>query len=242
MITVETLHEITGSRTYEARKAAYLERMKAFGGDLMAPAVFAQITAQVLHESGAFRYDEEIASGAAYEGRLDLGNTEPGDGKRFKGRDLIQVTGRANYDALDRWVRTTLGGSPQFVNNPKNLTSPKWLGIGVVWYFLTRPGLLQKCRAGDIEAVTRSVNGGLNGYQDRLRWYNKTAMALLGHDDIKEMQRGIGVKPDGVIGPQTRAAMHAALKTAPTQDTTTPAKPHWLVALINALLGRKAKA
>src|SRR4051794_33505722 len=65
----------------------------------------AMFLAQVLHESCALRFFEEIASGAAYEGRRDLGNIQPGDGRRFKGRGPIQLTGRANY----RWAAGKLG-------------------------------------------------------------------------------------------------------------------------------------
>src|SRR5512134_1807593 len=65
--------------------------------DINTPLRIAHFLAQLGHESGDLRYSEELASGIAYEGRLDLGNTQPGDGMRFKGRGLIQLTGRANY-------------------------------------------------------------------------------------------------------------------------------------------------
>ena len=64
------------------------------------PARLAAFLAQIGHESGGLQFTREIAGGQAYEGRIDLGNTEPGDGPRFRGRGLLQVTGRSNYAAL----------------------------------------------------------------------------------------------------------------------------------------------
>ena len=86
------------------RKAALLARVRDYGGPLNELPVLAQFLAQVMHESGGLRYVREIwgptKAQARYEGRKDLGNTQPGDGKRFMGRDVIQVTGRANHRAL----------------------------------------------------------------------------------------------------------------------------------------------
>src|SRR5512145_1516576 len=78
----------------------------------------AAFLAQIAHESGSLRYVEEIASGEAYEGRQDLGNTEPGDGKLFKGRGLIQITGRNNYKRLSK------GLAYDFIEDPEALKKP----------------------------------------------------------------------------------------------------------------------
>lgn len=202
----------------EARKASLLLRVKQFGGPLNEPAVLAQFLAQVYHESGGLKYVKEIwgptAAQKRYEGRKDLGNTEPGDGKRFMGRDILQVTGRANYRALTAWVRKIFGNGigPDFEAKPELLENPEWLGIGACWYFLTRKGLLDACRAGDIERVTRLVNGGLNGYADRQQWYDRAALELLGMKSIREFQGTFpGLTIDGQSGPKTRAALHKAL-------------------------------
>lgn len=192
------------------RRKALLERVRDYGGPLNEPAVFVQFMAQVMHESGGLRYVREIwgptKAQKGYEGRKDLGNVKPGDGKRFMGRDVIQITGRANYRALSKWAGF------DFEAKPEALESPEWLGIGAIWYFLeARPKLVQYCRDGNIEMVTRQVNGGLNGYHDRLRWYDDQALKLLGFGSIKAFQQNAGLVVDGISGPKTRAAMHKAL-------------------------------
>lgn len=215
--------------TIDERKAALLARVKEHGGPLNEPAVLAQFLAQVMHESGGLRYVREIwgptKAQKGYEGRADLGNTQPGDGKRFMGRDVLQVTGRANHRALTAWVRKTFGKGPDFEANPELLESPEWLGIGAIWYFLTRKGLIDYARAGNNEMVTRRVNGGLNGYQDRLHWYDKVALELLGVSDVRTFQKSAGLVQDGISGPKTRAALHVALSKLLNKPATAPATP-----------------
>ena len=198
------------------RKAALLARVRDYGGPLNELPVLAQFLAQVMHESGGLRYVREIwgptKAQKGYEGRKDLGNTQPGDGKRFMGRDVLQVTGRGNHRLLTAWVRKTFGRGPDFEANPELLESPEWLGIGAIWYFLAaRKDLIKYCRDGNIEMVTRRVNGGLNGYQDRLHWYDLSALKLLGFDDVWAFQKSAGLVTDGISGPKTRAALHEAL-------------------------------
>ena len=229
-LTVSLLNDITGNSAFADRKASYIDRLKDVGGDFINAAVFAQINAQVMKESGSFKYVEEIASGKAYEGRKDLGNTRKGDGVRYKGRDLVQCTGRFNYGKLSKWAGV------DFLNHPELLTDHKYLGLSVIWYFSTRNGLLQYCKDGNNEMVTRRVNGGLNHYAERLRYYDQTALSILGYETIAQAQKALGVKVDGVSGPVTRKAMHKALSKITFKD----AKPtlSW-VDLILKLLGLK---
>ena len=213
------------------RKAALMARVKEYGGPLNELPVLAQFLAQVMHESGGLRYVREIwgptKAQKGYEGRADLGNTQPGDGKLFMGRDVLQVTGRANHRALTAWVRKTFGKGPDFEANPELLESPEWLGIGAIWYFLTRKGLIDYARAGNNEMVTRRVNGGLNGYQDRLHWYDKVALELLGVSDVRTFQKSAGLVQDGISGPKTRAALHVALgRVKQTPVSATRPAPH----------------
>lgn len=132
--------------------------------------------AQLGHESAGLRYMEEIASGAAYEGRRDLGNTVRGDGVRFKGRGPIQVTGRANYGAVSRWAHA-LGLVPSptyFLDRPADLASDVYGFLGPVWYWtVARPKINGMCDAGDLTGVTRAINGGTNGLADRRTRWNR---------------------------------------------------------------------
>ncbi len=154
--------------------------------------------AQVGHESGSFVYTEEIASGAAYEGRTDLGNTHPGDGMRFKGRSWIQITGRNNYGLFSQWAfKQRLVSTPTyFVDHSTELGELKWAGIGAAWYWtVARSDINTLSDRQDLETVTRRINGGTNGLADRRDRYNRALLqgdALLqlltnGDDDMAQV-------------------------------------------------------
>lgn len=134
----------------------------------------AMFCAQVGEESGGLRWMEELASGQEYEGRKDLGNTQPGDGKRFKGRGPIQLTGRANYGAFSRWAhgQGLVNSDDWFVRFPLLVASPTWGFLAASWYWtVARAALNSYADAGDIVSATRAVNGGINGLADRTaRW------------------------------------------------------------------------
>jgi predicted chitinase len=148
--------------------------------------------AQIGHESGGLKYMEEIADGSAYEGRKDLGNTQPGDGKRFKGRGPIQITGRHNYTKLSQWAHSQgLVPSPTFfVDQPAQLATPQYGFLGVVWYWtVARPNINAMCDNDDLNGVTKAINGGLNGLEDRRnRWNRARSM------DLAPIMRG-GTQP-----------------------------------------------
>lgn len=143
--------------------------------------------AQVGHESAGFNATEEYASGAAYEGRADLGNTQPGDGVRFKGRSWIQITGRNNYAAFSRWCsgKGLVLSPTEFVDNPNRLAELRWAGIGAAWYWtVARPDINALSDRQDLETVTRRINGGTNGLADRRDRYNR---ALLQGDALLQL-------------------------------------------------------
>ncbi len=128
--------------------------------------------AQLAHESGSFKYSEEIASGAAYEGRTDLGNIHPGDGVKFKGRGLIQLTGRANYTKYGEYIGMDLTNNPSAVSD-----DPKLATDVAGWYWMRRKINIHADK-DDAEKVTRLINGGLNGFEDRLNYLKKAKQIL----------------------------------------------------------------
>ena len=130
--------------------------------------------AQIGHESAGLLYMEELADGSAYEGREDLGNTEPGDGCRFKGRGPIMVTGRHNYTVCSEWAFSKgLVPSPTFfVDFPEEMASDVLGFIGTTWYWMTQRPMNEAADAGDIDQATYYVNGGYNGLDDRTQRWN----------------------------------------------------------------------
>ncbi len=175
-LTADSLADVMGNAVskdrYRALFPALRDAMVACGATTVERA--AMWLAQIGHESGGLRWMEEIADGSAYEGRADLGNVQPGDGRRFKGRGPIQVTGRHNYGECSRWAHAKgLVPSPTFfVDQPQQLASDRYGFIGVVWYWTAaRPTINAMADRRDLEGVTRAINGGLNGIDDRRTRY-----------------------------------------------------------------------
>lgn len=134
----------------------------------------AMFAAQLGHESVGLKYMREIATGAEYEGRADLGNTQPGDGVRYAGRGPIQLTGRANYRAFTRWAQANGHTTLDFEAQPELLEEPRWGFLAAAYYWTAaRPQINHLADAGDLEGVTRAINGGLNGLADRRNRYQK---------------------------------------------------------------------
>ncbi len=179
----------SGSSTTNAQKfAPYIREVcEKYGIDTAVRQLC--FLAQIGHESGGLFFTEEIASGVAYEGRKNLGNTVKGDGVKFKGRGLIQLTGRSNYKALSDafgvdFIKnpTWLGGKNANVCTPQQLKYAAW---AAGWYWSSRKlnDICDKININlpiDIKPniehftlLTKKINGGTNGLNDRLSRYRQ---------------------------------------------------------------------
>jgi putative chitinase len=139
--------------------------------DINTPARQASFISQIAHESDQLRYTEEIASGKAYEGRTDLGNHSPGDGEKYKGRGLIQVTGKDNYILMMMDLGIDCVEHPEIVAEVEN--SCRSAG----WFWKTH-GLNELADKGNQILVTRRVNGGTNGLSQRLAYFDVARKVL----------------------------------------------------------------
>ena len=147
--------------------------------DINTPLRQMHFLAQIGCESGELHFLEELASGAAYEGRRDLGNTQPGDGVRYKGRGLIQLTGRANYTQYTDYCRSR-GLSVDAVANPEQVALDPQLCVDVAGWFWSTRSLNALADRDDLEGVTHRINGGLRGLDERRRLLIRTRTLLLG--------------------------------------------------------------
>lgn len=128
--------------------------------------------AQVAHESGELRYTLELGDGKGYEGRADLGNTQPGDGPRFKGRGLLQITGRKNYTSVEHAINLPV------VANPSLLEIPPGASRSAAWFWATH-GLNELADTNRFFEITHRINGGYNGGDQRLAYYLLARQMLL---------------------------------------------------------------
>lgn len=154
----------------------------------------AAFLAQVAHESAGFQFLRELASGQAYEGNVQLGNTVPGDGRRFKGRGLIQITGRKNYTLLAGALGFDCIEHPDILEAiPEACRSAGWfwtVGAALNLSRSAKQHLREKgfeleglnlntlADADDFEGITLAINGGMNGHADRVAFYERAHTAL----------------------------------------------------------------
>jgi putative chitinase len=184
----------------------------------------AHFLAQACHESDSFCTTVEYSDGKYLEGRRDLGNTQPGDGPRYKGRGLIQLTGRANYKRYGDLLGLDLVGNPELAAEPAT-------SLVIACEYWKQRGLNAPADQDDIETITRRINGGLNGLEDRRACLQraKAALGLAGSVETSAATRptlrlgssgeqvaalqamlvavGCSVTADGEYGPATAAAV-----------------------------------
>lgn len=171
----------------EACAAGMQEAMQV--ADISTPERLAHWLGQIGHETGRLRYLREIWGPTAAQARYEptstlsrrLGNTRPGDGSRYMGRGMIQVTGRANYAGLTERMKSLIGeDAPNFVATPRLLEAPRWAALSAADYWRSR-GLNRWADSGDILTLTRRINGGTNGLADRQALYTHARAVLAQH-------------------------------------------------------------
>jgi putative chitinase len=183
MITAQHLAAIAGKSTSLMPALADWINKICPAYEIDQPHEYAHFLAQACHETDRFRTLEEYASGNAYEGRKDLGNTHKGDGPRYKGRGIFQTTGRANY--LQLGVKK--GNESLFIDAPELLEQPEYAVWSACEFWAVRhlndaanepdSAILKKKYGGKIhgvspvEFISISINGGLNGIEERKKFY-----------------------------------------------------------------------
>lgn len=178
MITREQLKKIL-QRVGEDRLTALTDSLnQTFEKfEINTPLRVAHFLGQVLHESGGFNYTGEIwgdtPAQLKYDTRVDLGNTPEadGDGKRYKGRGRIQITGRKNYLEASKFFGI------DFIKEPELMEKEPWCMLVSGWFWKVNK-LNAWADQDNITVITKKINGGLNGISDRIAWVGKVKSAL----------------------------------------------------------------
>lgn len=174
-MTPAELAQATGARIDRSQTFQPIIDNAAQDFEINTPARMAAFLAQVGHESGGLHWLNEIwgptPAQSRYEGRADLGNTQEGDGFKYRGRGLIQITGRGNYQRCSDALAT------DFIGDPDQLAQPEYAVRSAMWFWRSH-GLNELADAGQFERITKIINGGLNGEDQRLALYEAAKEAL----------------------------------------------------------------
>ena len=174
-MTPAELSQATGARIDRATEFLPIIERAAVDFDITTPERMAAFLAQVGHESGGLHWLIELwgptAAQARYEGREDLGNNQVGDGFKYRGRGLIQLTGRANYQLASNALAT------DFISDPDQLAQPEYAVRSAMWFWQSH-GLNELADAGEFEHITKVINGGLTGYPERVALYTAAKAVL----------------------------------------------------------------
>ena len=206
-----TPHRRSKSKNIEGNKAAMIAEMDTQG--IIDPKERAMLMAQVDHESGGFKYTKELGQDSYFDQYdagtkkgNDLGNTEKGDGLKYKGRGLIQLTGKANYAAAGKDLGLDLINHPELAETSENAAK-------TAMWFWKKKNLCDAAKNGDVKSVTHKINGGENGLDDRASKYEK----YLADANVTSP------KAETQLAKNTEAA--AASSPADSKITEPPAKP-----------------
>jgi putative chitinase len=169
VVTPELMHRLTAypASSFDQHFCDSFNNMLAATGFDQHPQAMQMLMANLMTESGNFVWMKEIASGTAYEGRHDLGNTQLGDGPRFKGCGPLQVTGRVHFTAFHDWLKANKGvDDPRILSEGTNYVADAYpFEIAISWIQNNR--LLDVCLNQGFDACCRRINGGENGWQSR---------------------------------------------------------------------------
>lgn len=142
--------------------------------DINTPLRISHFIAQLAHESGSLNYVRELSSGRQYEFRKNLGNINAGDGVKYRGRGLIQLTGRSNYEKFQKY----LGELPNIIDKPELLEQPHLAVMVSCWFWKTK-GLNELADVDNFNRITRIINGGTNGIDERRMFLSRAKKELI---------------------------------------------------------------
>jgi len=227
-----------------SRCALFLAPLNAAMGEygINTPQREAAFLAQIAHESGELRYVRELASGDEYDTRTDLGNTPEldGDGARYKGRGLIQLTGKANYARLSKAWGIDL------VARPELLETPAFAARSAAWFW-QQAGCNQLADSNSFQLITRKINGGLNGYAQRVAYWETARRVLdtpaiqpLASSDISKSPEAWITGSTAVVGGGGAVSQLVDLSTNIQQVASAGYSVSGVIGSLKAILGSAA--